>query len=191
MIMKSIALVLLLFIIVTSAQSQSGYKNGNIELIDRFSIGAGFGAQAPIGKYPRLKESAVIGNLFFQYEFSERFFVILNTSIEDRNTGTGVISYVNSGIRHSLINYRNTLYPYFETELGLYFVGYTYVHPFENVGNTNSPTDNQLFGYNVGTGLDFRLSPLVTLDINVKFHSFNMDDKKNFYTFLSILKFNL
>lgn len=190
MIMKSIALVLLLFIGVTSVQSQSGYKNGNIGFIDRFSIGAGLGAQAPIGKYPTLKETALLGNLFLQFEFSEGIFATMNTSLENGYTDPKV-SYISSGIKYSLMNYKNTLYPYFETELGLYFVDYSYTFTFENIGNTNSQTNNQLFGYNVGTGLDFRLSSLVTLDINVKFHSFNINDKKNFFTFLSIFKFNL
>ena len=146
--------------------------------------------KSPIGKYPTLKETTLLGNLYLQFEFSEGFFATLNTSIEDGNTGTGV-SYVNSGIRYSLVNYKSTLYPYVETELGLYFVDYPIAFTLEYGTNTNYETDNQLFGYNIGTGLDFRLSPLVTLDINVKFHSFNINDKKNFFTFLSIFKFNL
>ena len=162
-----------------------------IEDIDRISIGAGLGAQVPIEKYPTLKETSVIGNLFFQCEFSERLFATLNTSIEDRNSGTGLISYINSGIRYSLINYRNTLYPYFETELGIYFIKNQYVQTWGNGTEINYAPDNPLFGYNIGTGIDLRISPLTTVDINVKFHSFNFGDKKNFFTFLSILKFNL
>jgi len=186
-----IIILAVFFITFSTVYSQSGYKNGRIEYIDRISIGAGLGAQAPIGKFPRLKETSIIGNLFFQCEFSERLFATLNTSIEDRNSGTGLISYVNSGIRYSLINYRNTLYPYIETELGLYFVNVQFFDwGFEDPESDSEP-GNPLFGYNIGTGIDLRISPLATVDINVKFHSFNLEDKKNFFSFLSILKFNL
>jgi hypothetical protein len=188
---KIILALSIFFIAVSSVYSQSGYKNGNIEYIDRISIGAGFGEQMPVGKYPRLKETAMIGNIFFQYEFCEGIFAALNTSLEESNTGTGIVSYVSSGLRYSLLNYRNTLYPYFETELGLYFVNYPNVHPDEYTNDVNDVLDNQLFGYNIGTGMDLRLSPLVTLDINFKFHSFNVDNKRNFFTYLTILKFNL
>jgi hypothetical protein len=190
--MKYLLIILAVFLITLStAYSQSGYKNGKIEAIDRISIGAGFGEQIPIGKYPRLKETNMIGNLVIQYEFNEGLYAVMNISLEERNTGSGIVSYVSSGLRYSLLNYRNTLYPYFETELGLYFVNYPNVHPDEYTNDFNDVLDNQLFGYNIGTGMDLRLSPLVTLDINFKFHSFNVDNKRNFFTYLTILKFNL
>ncbi len=188
---KLLITLTIFFIYISSAYSQSVYKNGSIEFIDRFSIGAGLGAQAPIGKYPTLKESAVIGNLFLQFEYSEGLFTTMNASIEDRNTGTGFVSYLSSGTRFSLLNYENTLYPYIETELGFYFVNVQFFDWGFEDPKSNSEPGNPLFGVNIGTGLDLRLSPLATVDINVKFHSFNMNDKKNFFTFLSILKFNL
>ena len=96
--MKILLIILTVFLIsVCSAYSQSGYKNGKISDIDRISVGAGFGEQIPIGKYPRLKETAMIGNIFFQYEFCEGIFATLNTSLEESNTGTGIVSYISSG----------------------------------------------------------------------------------------------
>jgi len=179
------------FLAISSLYSQSGYKNGKIDIIDRISLGAGFGEQMPIGKYPQLKQTAMIGNIFFQYEFCEGIFATLNSSLEKGYTETVKVSYISSGVRYSLFNYRNTLHPYIETELGLYIINIPDVHTDEYINDRNDDLESRLFGYNIGTGIDLRLSPLVTLDINFKFHSFNVDNKRNFFTYLTILKFNL
>ena len=188
---KLIIIFAIIFITFTSANSQYIHKKKSF--IHRISMGAGLGAQILAQDHSYLiDDKSGIVNFVIQYQFNNNFSAILNTAFIDVFSDFDIF-YTTIGVKYSYLNYKETLFPYIELDLGSYYSKVWIVT--EDVWMTNSGYSGRkaFFGGSIGTGLDLKLSPFVTFDLNFKIHSFELvkNNSNNFFTILSMMKINL
>ena len=137
-----------------------------------------------------IRDRSLTGNLSLQFLICKNLFSSFNLGAEDDDSESGLtIPYVTIGAKYTYLNYKETLFPYFESDLGVYFVKSLLVK--DDVWMYYSERKSY-FGGSLGTGLDLKMSPYVSLDINFKYHLFDFENiNYGFITILSGIRVNL
>lgn len=186
LINRHIITFVIIFNTIASVYSQSDCKYNPEKFIDRFSIGAGIGVQLPVGNYQTIKVRNLLGDFKISYKISNDFSTDINVSIE--NGDATPVSYLNLSAKYNYLQYRKTLYPYFEIGIGTYYGKELLVK--DEVWMYYSERKSY-FGGSIGTGLDIKLSPYAALGLNVKCHTFTFNEPQHFFTVLTGISFNL
>jgi hypothetical protein len=174
---------LIAFIVFLSMSSVNVYSQS---VLQKVSVGAGLGVQLPVGDYKITEGRKLLGDFTLQYKISKYFSAAFNISFENSNSIT--VSYLNFSTRYNYLNYKNTLLPYFDLGIGAYYGNELLVK--DDVWMYYSDRKSY-FGGSLGTGLDLKLSPYTTLDLNIKYHTFTFSEPRHFFTVSTDLKFNL